>query len=226
VTPRPSSRSGGGAAALLGLAALLAAAAAGCAELTRPPPPPPPASLVPGVADPLAAALDDMARDFADRGLSLADRPVEAAEALARLEYLAEALPRDPRYARLAEGTGRELALARGEARDALGVAETAPPGAVIAALAAAAARLRARDPAGAARAMPAPMFRPGGAASVRRLSELGPLPQAAFAGVMARDAVARVNATASGGSTQMNEISAGIGSVTTRLGADLGGGY
>jgi hypothetical protein len=208
-------------------AALLASAllgTAGCAEVTRPPPPPPPAGLAAiGTADPVRASLDAAAAAFADRGAALAGRPAEAAQAAAQLEHAAAGLPRDPRYARLADGVGRELALARSELRDALGVAEAADPAAVSRALLSAADRLRAGDRAGAARALPAPMFRPGGAASVARLGELGPLPQAAVATAFAQQAVARVDAMGLGGSTQMPETTFGIGSVTTSFGGSTG---
>lgn len=212
--------------AAAGLALALLLAGAGCAELTEAPPPPPPGALVPGVADPLRLALDEAARAFEDRGAALEGRPAEAAAAMARLEYVADALPADPRYRRLAEGTGRELALARSELRDALGVAEAASPRQVIDALLLAATRLRAGDAAGAARALPAPTFRPGGSASVARLAELGPLPQASFATTVAREALARADASVGGISTQAVESSAGIGTFTTRFEGELSTGY
>ena len=63
------------------------------------------------------------------------------------------------------------------------------------AALLAAAVALRAGDGARAARALPAPTFRPGGARSVARLGDLGPLPQAAIASAMLQREVARLDA-------------------------------
>lgn len=194
------------------------AAGGGCAEMRQAPPPPPPAGLVPATADPLRAALDAAAEAFADRGAGLAGRPAAAAQAVAQLEYLAATLPTDLRYARLAESVGRDLILARDEARNAVGVLAGAPAPAVIRGLLAAASALRAGDAAGAARAMPAPLFRPGGADSVARLGELGPLPQAAIATLFARQTVARVEALGSGGSTRMIETGFATGPQTTNF--------
>ena len=200
-----------------GLALLLGAA--GCAEMRQAPPPPPPAGLVPAAtADPLRAALDAAAAAFADRGAGLAGRPAEAAQALAQLEYVAATLPVDQRYARLADSVGRDLILARDEARDALGTMQAAPAAAVMRALLAAAARLRAGDAAGAAQALPAPLFRPGGAESVARLGELGPLPQTSVALLFAQQAVARIDAVAAGGSTRMVETGFPLGPQTTNF--------
>ncbi len=170
-------------------------AAAGCAELTRPPPAPPPADLVGAAADPTRAGIEATAVAFADRGAGLADRPAAAAQAAAQLEFINAELPRDPRWAPMPEGIRRELLLARSEVRDALGIAEDADPDRVVRALLAAARGLRAGDRAAAAAALPAPTFRPGGARSVARLGEIGPLPQAANATALARQEVARFDA-------------------------------
>jgi hypothetical protein len=168
-----------------------------CAELRQPPPQPPLAGLAAGTADSARAAVSAVAAAFADRGAGLAGRPAEAAQALAQLEFLTVELSRNPRFAPLPESLRREFLLARTEARDALGVDEQAQPDAVVAALLAAARALRAGDRAAAARAMPAPTFRPGGARSVVRLGELGPLPQTALATGLAAESVARLDADA-----------------------------
>jgi hypothetical protein len=165
-----------------------------CAELRQAPPRPPPADLAAGTADPARAAVGATAAAFADRGAGLAGRPAEAAQALAQLEFLTAELSRNPRFAPLPESLRREFLLARAETRDALGIDEQAPPDAVVAALLAAARALRAGDRAAAARAMPAPPFRPGGARSVVRLGELGPLPQTALATGLAAQDVARLD--------------------------------
>ena len=200
--------------------------ATGCAEVTRRPPPPPPAGLVGTATDPTRAALEAAAVAFADRGIALAGRPAEAAQALAQLEYVAATLPHASRYAQVSDGIGRELALARSEARDALGVAETADSMTVVNALLAAAEALRAGNRAAAAEALPAPLFRPGGAGSVARLGELGPLPQTAIATDLAAQAVARVDALSIAGPTRLPETSLGLGSHTTTFGGALGVGY
>ncbi len=208
------------------VAACLALVAAACAELRQPPPPPPPAGLVGLSQDPLGTALAAATAAFADRGIALAGQPAAAAEAVANLEYVAATLPADPRYRRLAGGPGRDLALAREEVRDALGVDPDAPADAVIRSLLAAAAALRVGDSAAAARALPAPPFRPGGAASVARLGTLGPLPQAMVATSVATQGVAWLDAAGGpGGGAQWQETNIGLGSVTTRFGGAGTGG-
>ncbi|MCB4822914.1 hypothetical protein [Roseicella aerolata] len=174
---------------------LLALAAIGCAEMRQAPPVAPPAALAPGTADPVRGAIEALAPAFADRGRALAGRPAEAAQAAAQLEYVTTAIPRDQRYAPIPEPVRRELLLAREEMRDALGVAEDAPPERVVPALLTAAAALRAGNAARAAAALPAPLFRPGGQRSVARLGDLGPLPQGAIATALAAQEVARLDA-------------------------------
>ncbi|WP_165943213.1 hypothetical protein [Roseicella aquatilis] len=180
-------------AATLSLLVLLVT---GCAEVRQPPPPPPPVALAGGAADPIRASIDAIAPAFADQARGLARRPAEAAQAAAQLEYVTAAIPRVRTYAAFSEQTWRELVLARQELRDALGVADDAPGERVATALLAAATALRAGDAARAAAALPAPMFRPGGARSVARLGELGPLPQGAIATALARQELARLDAT------------------------------
>jgi hypothetical protein len=168
-----------------------------CAEVRQAPPPPPPADLAAGTADPARAAMGAAAAAFADRGAGLADRPAEAAQALAQLEFLTAELSRNPRFAPLPESLRREFLLARTESRDALGIDEQAPPDAVVTALLATARALRAGDRAAAAQAMPAPTFRPGGARSIVRLGELGPLPQTALATGLGAEAFTRLDTQA-----------------------------
>jgi hypothetical protein len=206
-----------------GLPLLVLLAAAGCAEMARPPPPPPPAGLVGVAPDPLRAALSATAAAFAEAGAGLAGRPAEAAQAVAQLEYLAATLPEEPRHRFVAERAGQDLLLARQEVRDALGVAEAAQPMAVVRALLDAAAALRAGDGAAAARALPAPMFLPGGEASVRRLGLLGPLPQAELATAAAAQALARADALGLADRARLPEATLGLGTVTT---APAGLGY
>lgn len=180
---------------LPGLALVLAGGCELAAEVRRvPPAPPPPGLVLIETPDPLRAALDEAAAAFADRGQDLAGQPARAAQALAQLEYVAATLPADQRYAAVAANYGRDLALARDEGRDALGVMVAAPAPAVTRALLAAAAALRAGNAAGAAAALPAPMFRPGGAESVARLGELGPLPQVAVTMTTTQQAVAQID--------------------------------
>jgi hypothetical protein len=177
----------------------LVARRAGCAEMRTPAAPPPPADLAgadqPGrLADPVRAAILASAAAFADAGLSLAEKPAMVAQAAAQLEYLSVALPNSEAYAALPQTTVMSLGLARAEVRAALGVNDAADPQQAMRALLAAARALRANQPAEAAAALPAGLFRPGGAASVRRFAEPGPLPQAAAATYQAQQDLAKID--------------------------------
>ncbi|MBX6746052.1 MAG: hypothetical protein IRY87_28795 [Acetobacteraceae bacterium] len=194
---------------------LLLFAMAACAQMTQPPPPPPPADLVAGAADPTRAAIMAVAAAFADRGENLAGRPAAAAQAAAQLEFIVEDLPRNPRWSAMPDSVQLDLLLARTELRDALGVAETAAPDVVIEALLRTARALRAGDRAAAAAALPAPLFRPGGARSVARLGELGPLPQVANATALAAQTVELFDLGGNLSSTQLPERTGGIGNIT-----------
>ena len=197
------------------LAGLLAVVLlAGCAEVTRRPPAPAPADLVAGAPNPARAAIEAAASAFADRGARLLDRPAEAAQAAAQLEYATEAFYTDPRWAAMPEGVRREMVLARSELRDAIGLDEAAPSGRAVSALLGAARALRAGDRRRAATALAPPLFRPGGEGSIARLADTGPLPQAANATALAQAAAARLDADERPGSTQMRERSMGIGGV------------
>lgn len=192
---RPEWRPGRG---LLAAVLALALALAACAEL-RTRPTPPPAGLAQGAAEPSRAVIRAAAADFADRGAGLADRPGPAALAAARLEWLAQQSAGNGPLATLGGGVPQELALARTELRDALGVAEAASPTPTIAALLATARALAAGDRAAASGTLREPLFRPGGADSVARLGALGPLPQAALATQRTAEALARRDADGGG---------------------------
>lgn len=168
---------------------------AGCAELRTPPPNAAPAALAPGAADPTRTMIAAAASDFVDRGNGLANRPREAALAAARLEWLTDRVTVDPALRLLGGGIAQDLALARNELRDALGVAETAPAATVVAWLLGAARALGAGDATAAGASLPAPLFRPGGEGSVARLGTLGPMPQAALATQRMAEALARRDA-------------------------------
>lgn len=202
-------------------------AAAGCAEMRQPPAPVPvPLSAVaPSSADPIRGAIGAMAPAFADRARGLAGRPAAAAQAAAQLEFVAAAIPRDARYAPVPESVRRDLALARVELRDALGVQEDAAPEAVVRSLLAAAEALRAGNAGRAAASLPSPMFRPGGQRSVARLGDLGPLPQGAIASANIAEVVARLDATNGWPGGRSGEVSAGIGN-TFGFGANTSLGY
>ncbi|WP_149535385.1 hypothetical protein [Siccirubricoccus phaeus] len=207
----------------LPLAALLLGLGA-CAEMRRPATLPPAAPLGTVTVDPVRVAVANAARAFADRGSALAGQPAAAAEALAQLEFLTAELSRNPRYASLPEELRRELGFARVETRDAAGIAEGATEAAVTPALLDAARALRAGDRARAAAAMPAPLFRPGGARSVARLAELGPLPQTNLAtGLLAQEMAQR---DAAGAWLPAAATEAPLGGVTFGQGGGITAGY
>ncbi len=195
----------------------LVLALAGCAEMQQRPPAPP-MDLAASASDPARAAIQGAAQAFADRGRGLSGQPAAGAMAAARLEYATEALERDPRFTPVPEAVRRQMQLARTELRDALGVQDAAAPRPVIDALLAAARGLRANDPAAAARALPAPLFRPGGERSVARLGELGPLPQASNATALLAQQIAQLDAEGGWTGTRQAETS-GVNITTFGLG-------
>ena len=182
--------------------------------MRRPAPAPAPADLVAGAPDPARAAIAAAAAAFADRGAGLLDRPAAAAQAAAQLEYATDAFATDPRWAAMPEGIRQEMLLARTELRDAIGLDASAPARTAVGALLGAARALRAGDRRRAAAALPPPLFRPGGDASIARLADTGPLPQVANATALAQVAAARLGADERLSSTQMRERSLGIGGV------------
>ena len=146
--------------------------APGCAEMREPLRPVAlPAGIAPAGAggDPAVEVIRAAAEGFADQGRGLAGRPAEAAQAAARLEYLAAAIPAGGRWAPMSPSVGFTLQGARQELRGALGTREDASPDAVVEALAAAAAAaLRGSDRASAGRALSPRLFLPGGAETRR----------------------------------------------------------
>ncbi len=202
---------------------LLLLAATGCAEMQQRPLTPP-MDLAAGASDPARAAIQGAAQAFADRGRGLSGQPAAGAMAAAQLEYATEALERDPRFTPVPEAVRRQMELARTELRDALGVQEVAAPRPVIDGLLAAARALRANDPAAAARALPATLFRPGGERSVARLGELGPLPQASNATALLAQQIAQLDAVSGWIGTRQAETS-GVNITTFGLGGN-GIGY
>jgi hypothetical protein len=152
----------------------------GCEEL-RTPATPPPAVLMggAGTGTPLRAAVEATAAAFAGQGAGLAGRPADAALALARFEALELEVARGRAWPSLTPSLGYTMRVARDENRAAIGAARQASGEEVIRALGTAAARLRANDRAGAAAALPAPVFDPGGEVTLDRLAEPGALPAA-----------------------------------------------
>jgi hypothetical protein len=151
-----------------------------CEEL-RTPATPPPAVLAaaPTAGAPLRAAVFATAAAFANQGAGLEGRPADAALAVARLEALQMEVADRRAWPALSPTIVIAMRTARDETRAALGIAQRAPGADVVRALSMTAARLRAGDRAGAAAALPASLFEPGGEATLDRLAAPGPLPAA-----------------------------------------------
>jgi len=164
---------------------------AGCAELRERPTAPPPELSAGG--EPLRAEAEALVLAFADGGRALTGRPAEMALAVARLEYMTEALASDLRLASVPERVRFLMVSARRESRGALGMAEGAPPGRAVDVLLATRRALLARDEP-AARAAMAPIVRPGGLPPLGRLADMGGLPQAAIATAILRDEIVRLD--------------------------------
>lgn len=176
---------------------LTLAALPGCAEMRTPRPAfDLPLDLVPGATDPMRQAVDLAAADFADQGAALAGQPARTARAAARLEFLAQLLTTDPRYAALPTGMILSLGGAVGEVRRAIGLSEATPPEQAVTLLADIARALEAgRRP-----AFPQAVFPAGPEMTLRRLREPGPLPEAAIATGRLQEAVAALDTTAGWG--------------------------
>ncbi|MEI6159439.1 MAG: hypothetical protein WCP77_06365 [Roseococcus sp.] len=155
---------------------------AACAGYVPPDPVALPRDSVQGAGDPTRAAVSRSAFVFAQED-GLAGRPGEAARAIADMEFLAAALPFDPRYQQRDPLLPGQLALARAEWRAALGIPMDQPAQPVIDSLYA-----MARAPGKSI--LPVGLFATDGAA---RLADLPPLPQTARAAA----AAARVQAEA-----------------------------
>jgi hypothetical protein len=114
-----------------------------------------------------------------------ANQPAAAARAIAELEWLADSMPTNPRWQTASAVGLNDLAVARWEARNALGIPRTASGQAVINGLAAAATAIDANNQAALATALPRSVFPLGPQATVQRLSQPPSVPsvmQAAWA--------------------------------------------
>lgn len=147
-------------------ALLLLPLLAGCAGAAIPDPVRLPHDSVEGAGDPTRAAVSRAAFAFNQPG-HFAGRPAEAARAIADMEFLAAALPFDPRYQQRDPLLPVHLAQARAEWRSVLGIADAQPAQPVIEALYAAARSGNA--------ALPAGIFASNASAT---LASLPPLPQ------------------------------------------------
>jgi len=198
------------------LALCLGLSLAGCAELAQRPQAPPPGIATAG--DPVRGGAEALVRAFADGGRGLTGQPAEMALAVARLEYVTDALRTDPRLVAVPEAARFQLVAARREVRGALGMAESIPSGTAITGLLATRRALLARDDA-AARGALAPLVSPGGLPPLERLADMGGLPQAAIATAALRDEITRLDLDRAWGTGIIPSESAFIGTNTTGLG-------
>lgn len=152
-----------------------------------------PPDAVVGAGDPTRAAILNTAYAFASPA-NLAGRPAEAAQSVANFEYLTVAIPTDPRYREFSPLVAINLVDGRAELRQALGIAPSALPQAVIDALYAAARALRAGDMVAAERLLVPPNFTLGGAATLGRLAAMPAAPKANFAASLAQAEMTRVD--------------------------------
>ena len=159
------------------LLAVLAAAA--CAP--QPPPPTLPGGAPEGAVttDRITSARQDAAAFFR---APQAGQPARAARAIADIEFLAGAVPADPRWQTASANAMTQLVQARNQARNALGIPATAQAQAVIDGLMAAATALDANDRAAVARALPRAVFTAGPDQTVRRLGQPPRIPSASAA--------------------------------------------
>lgn len=99
---------------------------AGCASAVVPDPVRLPRDSVEGAGDPTRAAVSRSAYAFANQA-ALAGQPAAMARAIADMEFLAAALPFDPRFQQRDPLLPGQLAQARAEWRTALGIPEGQP---------------------------------------------------------------------------------------------------
>jgi hypothetical protein len=153
-------------------------ALAGCAE-------DPSASYIGGFGDPVRGAALYAPRNLGDTS-RWAGQPAEAAVAAEQLEFLANELATNPRYApEVNPAVLQSLQTARTEMRGYLGIALNADPGVVIAALRRAGEALREGSRARAEAALATAAFTAGPGGTLQRLSTMPRLPRTAEAAGM-----------------------------------------
>lgn len=151
---------------------------AGCANYVPPDPVRLPRDSVEGAGDPTRAAVSRSAYVFANQA-ALEGRPGQMARAIADMEFLAAALPFDPRFQQRDPLLPWQLAQARAEWRAVLGIETAQPAQPVIDSLYAVA---RASGQGGLAAAPSGPLSVEGAA----RLAAMPPLPETARAAAAA----------------------------------------
>jgi hypothetical protein len=143
------------------------------------PPPTIPASAAPGerVIEPITRAANNAIAFFRR---PQPNQPAAAARAIADIEFLAGAVPADPRW-QTSQATV-QLMQARNQGRQALGIPSSAPAQGVIDGLTRAADALDANDQAATAQALPASIFTAGPQQTIRRLAQPPRIPTASAA--------------------------------------------
>lgn len=169
---------------LLALPFLVACAAQPPADTARLP-----RDAVLGAGDPARSAVFSTNAVFSERSPA-AGHPAEAARAIAQMEFLAVDLPQNNTLSSPSPTLVPELATARREWREVLGIAPDAPAQPVINALFAAGRALDAGQAEAAAAALPSSIFRKGGAATVSQLAALPRLPRTAMAAATAQQSL------------------------------------
>ncbi len=179
-------------AAFLGLGILLA----GCAMT----PPPDHARIYPGAfgsnGDDDVSAINISSWAFS-MSSNTRNRPVEAARAVAAVDYLAGELEYSPRWQFMSPITKNQMLQARGEVRAAIGVAPDAPSQVVVTGLLTAAYALAANDRPAALKALSASAFTRG---PEQTLATLQALPFLTEANVATQRASAQAEPPAFGG--------------------------
>lgn len=146
-----------------------------------------------GFADPTRQAVIHAAFVF-PRTSSLRGRPAEAAQAISEAEHINVELRYGARWITMSPLASMAFEQARPEWRGVLGIPAEAQPQAVIDALTRVRNALAAGDQAAAAAALAPPLFVPGGAAALARLSDLPPLPRTGWAARLAMQEMMRMN--------------------------------
>lgn len=154
--------------------------AVGCARVAPAPSAALPPDAIQGAGDPIRSAVAQSSYVFANPAM-FAGRPADMARAVANQEYLAVAVPADPRTQIYGATLPGMLANGRAEARTAFGINADAPPQLVIDSLYSASRALRAGDRGAAERALSGPAFA-GGTDTLTRLGSAPRLPASNFA--------------------------------------------
>ncbi len=157
---------------ILTIGLVFTASMAGCGPL---PPPPDTARLPPGVFGPLDQ--DVQATQYAQYAFADAARtygnPVEGAQAVLAMDYVAGQLNTSPRWVGISAATQMELLQARVDTRAAVGIAPNAPSQLVVDSLVAARDDLASGHRDAAVSALDNPAFPAGGARTVEVLANL-----------------------------------------------------